>query len=161
MTRVTSASPAPEMTAQQVSEYLLDKTGRALLTGDVDLFQSCMAFPNIMQTFDGQICCETPAHFRVIFGGVMRHFRSSGVTDMIRHCVAARYLDPVTVEATHESRVLSGNTVVQPAYPVFSLLKWIEGDWRITSSVYAITDAPAHSRALVAEPLPETLQSRA
>ncbi|MEM7520842.1 MAG: hypothetical protein AAF307_07370 [Pseudomonadota bacterium] len=148
-------------TAKDVSEHLLARTGRALLTGDAALFESCLTFPNVMQSFDGQVLCETPEHFREIFAQVMRHMRRSGVTEMSRHCVAAAYRDATTVEATHECRMLAGTRVTQPAYPVFSVLKRVQGLWKISYSAYAIIDAPDHSQALGTTLAPAPYAARA
>lgn len=139
---------APQ-TAREISEYLLERTGRALMSGDLALFESCIALPQHLESFDGRVYCETPEHFQTIFFSVVAHLRNSGVTQMIRHCVAAEFRDENTVEATHEARLLAGDQVVQPAYPVFSVLKRIDGVWKITYSMYAITEAPAYSQAVI------------
>ncbi len=141
--------PSDLKTSKDVSEYLLDRTGRALMTGDAALYSSCMALPQHVETFDGRVYCETAAHLERIFFAVVDHMHKTGVTDLVRHCVSSRFIDPDTVEATHESRVLVGNNMIQPAFPVFSILKRIEGVWKVSYCMYAITEAPDHSRALI------------
>ena len=142
-------------TPHAVSEFMLDRTGRALLNSDAQLFETCMALPQHMETFEGSIYCETIAHLHTIFYSVVDHMHRCNVTDLARHCIAAEYRGPDTIEATHETRILSGTRVIQPAYPVFSILQRIEGRWKITYSMYAITDAPVHSQALISVPPPE------
>lgn len=138
--------------AHDVSEYLLEKTGRALMTRDAPLFRSCMSLPQYIETFEGRVLCETPQYLDQIFYSVVDYLRKGGVTELVRHCVAAEFRDPNTVEATHEARLLAGTQVIQPAYPVFSVLKRFEDGWKITYSMYAIADAPGHSEAMIAVP---------
>lgn len=114
-----------------------------------------MVLPQFFETFEGKVYCDTTAHLDAIFYSVVDHMRKQNVTDLVRHCIAAEYRSPDIIEATHEARLLSGARVIQPAYPVFSILNRIGGLWKISYSMYAITDAPAHSRALISVPPPE------
>jgi hypothetical protein len=142
-------------TPRDVSEFLLARTKRAIMSRDAALFASCFALPQHFETFEGRIFCESTSHLNAIFFSVVDHMRKSGMTDMVRHCVAAEFRDPDTIEATHEGRLLSGNRVMQPAYPVFSIIKKFDDRWKITYSMYAITDAPGHSRAMISVPPPD------
>lgn len=144
-------------TARDIAEQMLERTGQAMLTGDAALFESCVGFPSVFQTFDGQVCCETPQHFALIFRSVERYLRQMCVTDMVRNCIEAQFTDPETISMTYECRMLSGHVVTQPAYPVFTILRWQDGGWKITFSSYAITDAPEHSKAIVTEDRPSAL----
>lgn len=124
------------------------------MSRDAGLFETCMDLPQQIETFEGRLQCESSAHLHAIFHSIVDHLRKSNVTDMARHCIAAEYRGPDIIEATHESRLLSGTQVIQPAYPVFSILRRINGLWKITYSMYAITDAPAHSQAIISVPPP-------
>jgi hypothetical protein len=146
--------------AHEVSEYLLERTGRALMTRDADLFETCMTLPQHFETFDGKLFCETSAHLHAVFHSVVDHMQKSGVTDLVRHCIVAEFRDADTVEATHEARVLAGDNMIQPAYPVFSILKRIKGLWMVTYSMYAVSDAPEHSHALISVLPPSAAESR-
>ena len=132
-----------------VSESLLEKTGAAYKSGDAESVVQCFLLPQEMGTFEGRRLMETPEQLRDTFEAVRLYHRRLGVTQMVRHCLVAEYKDADTIEATHESRLLSGQRLVQRPYPAFSVLKRIGGVWKIASSQYAITDAPFLSDALM------------
>ena len=115
------------------------------MTGDFAVFRGCFSLPQTLEAFDGRRLVETPADLRDVFDGVRSHFSNLGVTFLERHCVEASFSNPDTVLATHESRLISGSTLVQRPYPVFSVLRRIDGDWKITHSKYAITGPLEHS----------------
>ena len=135
-------------TAKDVSEYLLRRSGDALFSGDFNAFAACFALPQKMETFDGRKLVETEEDLRSIFDGVRAYYRSLGVTILERRCIAARFATADRVEATHVSRLISGASIVQTPYPVFSIIERGEPGWRVVHSKYAISDAPAHNRAL-------------
>ena len=145
-------APAAFTSARDVSEYLLARTGQAYATGDFDLFASCFALPQWMETFEGRRLVATTDDLRQLFDAVRAHFCRLGVTDLVRHCVVAEFRDPDTIEATHESRLLAGTRLVQPPYPCFSVLKRTEAGWQVAGGQYAIQDALAHSAALTGAP---------
>jgi hypothetical protein len=125
------------------------------MTSDADLFARCMALPQQIETSEGREYCETPEHLRAIFFAVTDHFRKTGVTDIVRHCVAAEFRDPDTIEATHETRLLAGNQIVKPAYPAFSILKRIEGQWKVSNCIYAVDDTTELNRAILTPATPD------
>lgn len=137
------------VTAKDVSEYLLDRTGTALMTGDFGLFATCFHLPQQMETFDSCRDVRTLDDLKLVFDGVTAYFRQKNVTQLARHCVEAAYRDTDTIVSTHMSRVVSGSALVQKPYPVMSLLRR-DGDglWKVSDSMYAIEDEPRHAKAL-------------
>lgn len=136
-------------TARDVSEYLLDRTGRALETGDFDTFKTCFILPQEVDTFEGTQRLETEADIERTFNQVREHYRSLGTTQIERHCVSAVFKGPDCVEATHVTRVVAQDRILQNPFYVFSVLKRTEGGWKIAFSQYAIDDAPNHNAALL------------
>ena len=138
----------PLISARDVSEHLLERTGRAIMAGDFAGFAACFALPQEIDTFVGPRKIETLEELEATFKDVGRHYRSLGVTQLVRHCVDARFRDEDTVESTHETRLLNGDILAQAPFPVFSILKRTDEGWKIASGQYAIADAPAHNAAL-------------
>ena len=136
------------LSAKDISEDLLKRSGDALFNGDFAGFADCFALPQEMETFDGRRLIASESDLRAVFDGVRGYFRSIGVTLLERRCVAARFASDTRVEATHISRLISGATITQTPYPVFSVIERGEHGWRVTHGKYAIADAPAHTRAL-------------
>jgi hypothetical protein len=124
-----------------VSEYLLARTGEAYMVGDFDSFAACFALPQWIETFKGRSLIATPDELQALFNAVRSNFYRLGVTDLVRRCVAAEFRDPDTIEATHETRLLSGARLVQPSYPCFSVIKRTEQGWLVAGGQYAIQDA--------------------
>ena len=138
--------------ARAVSRHLLEVTGRGLMSGDFALFAPCFLLPQDIATYEGSRTVTTHEELRAVFDGVRAHFRTQGVTDMVRECVAAEFQGPDTIQATHQSWLLSGGRLVQPSYPAFSILRRVQGIWKVAFSQYAIADAPGHVAALTGAP---------
>ncbi|GIT89162.1 MULTISPECIES: hypothetical protein [Roseobacter] len=139
----------PFATAREVSEFLLERTGTALLRDNFDVFSSCISLPLKIETFAGQRLITSPEETYQVFRAVRSYHRRTGVTDIVRHCVEAAFKDPHTVTATHETRLLGGDIMTQDPYPGFSVLKFDGKAWRIASMSYAIEDRDDHNAALM------------
>jgi hypothetical protein len=136
-------------TARDISEYLLDRTGRAMMVGHFDNFKPHFALPHHICTYTGQLFLKTEDDLQRTFNAMLAYLRKYNVSDMVRHCVEAEFQDPDTVAATHETRLVSGNIITQSPYAVFSILKFNGTDWQISSSSYAIADREEHNAALM------------
>jgi len=141
--------------ARQISEDLLERSGASLVQGDFETFADCFLLPQDMETFEGRRSIETRDQMREIFEAVRQFHQRSGVTELVRHCVEAEFRTEDIVEATHESRLVAGERLIQRPYPVFSVLKRVDGVWRVASSQYAIVDAPGLNQALIGDALDE------
>lgn len=138
-----------ENDAEELADELLYKTGRGLVEGNYDLFRPCFALPYLIETVCGRQLLETEAAFRATFDSVRRHHKESGVTDIARIIVSADFLDDVTIGSTHATSLLQADgTVFRKPYPTYSVIRRIEGNWQIVSSIYAILDSAKHNRAL-------------
>jgi hypothetical protein len=135
------AAPLTLNDPRAVSEYLLARTGEAYMTGDFDKFASCFALPHTIDTFEERRLIATTDDLRALFNTVRASFCRKNVTDLVRRCVAASFRDPDTIEATHETRLLSGTRLIQPAYPCLSTLIRTDAGWLVASGQYAVTDA--------------------
>lgn len=125
-----------------VSQDLLDRTGRGLMTGEAALYLECFQLPLTIATFEGQSRITTQDDLLTIFSATRAYLVRAGVTDLVRHCLHASFANPDTIKATHESRYLSGNRLVQRPAVAFSMLRRIDGVWLVSDSQYAISDAP-------------------
>ncbi len=135
------------MSAIDVADDLLQRTGMAMLTGDTDGFVCCFSLPQVFQTALGQVHVETRNQLARMFETVHGQFRSLGVTDMARHVLHAEFRDPETIYSTHETRLLHGHTLLQEPFPVFSVLKAFGSRWLIRSSAYGARDDSLAGRA--------------
>jgi len=138
-------------TAKDVSEHLLDRTGTAMMADDFDAFAECFAVPHEIHTFEGHHLLETRADLREVFDRVRAYYLRENVSDMVRHCVSAEFRNEKTVAAVHESRLVSGDRLVQDPYSVLSIICFVEGTWQITRSDYAIDNPKALVQALAKE----------
>lgn len=139
----------PFETAAQVSEYLLEKTGRAILGDDVEEFIKYVTLPIEIQTFEGRRVIRRQEEMRKVFGAVRAHYATIGVTDMVRYCVEAAFTDADTVVAMHETRLITGSVIKRNPFPTLSMLKFDGEDWKIVSCSYAIEDQKEHNAALM------------
>ena len=135
--------------AREITQYLLDKTGRAFLTGDFDAFQSSIALPYKLETFDGQSQVKTVEELHKLFQAVRAHHRNTNVTDMARHVVEAVFKDENTLVATYETRLLNGTRLTQEPYPAFAVVIREDGQWKAKNMSFAIEDSPEHNALLM------------
>lgn len=140
----TALRPNPK----DISQGLLDRTGRALLTGDAVLFLPCFITPHRISTFDDVRLLETEQDLTRLFLELVETLRKQGVTDLVRTCVSADYKASDLIEATHVSHVMNKNTLLQEPYPSFSVLRCVDDFWRCESSEYAVPPGSIHARAL-------------
>ncbi|MEM8655437.1 MAG: hypothetical protein AAGF36_11885 [Pseudomonadota bacterium] len=135
--------------AADISDHLLTQTGDALMSDDFDGFASRFCLPYTLETLEGQRILETRADMKTTFDAVRAHLVKHQVTLMARHCVSASFRSPDEVAATHETRLISRNILVQDPYPAFSLLnRQADGKWKITYTSYVIIDSADLNSAL-------------
>ena len=134
-----------------VSEHLLARTGEALMSGDFDSFALCFSLPYELETLEAKRLIHTRADLRATFDAVHAHLVKQQVTMMARHCVSASFRGENEVAATHETRLLSRDILVQQPYPAFSILRrGDDGEWKITCTSYVIMDSAELNGALQA-----------
>lgn len=132
-----------------VSEYLLARTGDAIMDGDFDAFSQYFILPYEIETVEGSRQIETRNDLRLTFDAVHSHLVKQQVTLMARHCVSASFRNANEVAATHETRLISRDILVQEPYPAFSILRRQDGgDWKIAFTSYVIMDSADLNGAL-------------
>lgn len=136
------------VSAREACEKVLDITGTALLAGDFDSFAAVFTMPTKVETFEGARVIESREELREAFDGVCHHYRSVGATDLVRHIVAAEFIDDDLIRATHECRVLAKTELTQAPFAVHSTYVREDGRWKVCESIYIVDDAPMYIRAL-------------
>jgi len=137
------------LTAKDVSEMLLARTGDAMMDGDFGTFFDCFCLPYELETVDGARSLQTAEDMRATFTAVRAHLTKNRVTLMARHCVSADFRTADEVAATHETRLISKDILVQAPFPAFSVLRrQPSGAWKIASTSYMIADSDELNAAL-------------
>lgn len=126
--------------AKDVSEFLLDVTGKAYFNGDEDAFVSRFILPQEFGTFDGNRIIRTREELATLFHGMRANFQSRGVTDLVRVCISAYFDGPDTVHATHVSYLMSGRKLLSEPFPSNGVLRRVSGRWMISNAQYAPQD---------------------
>lgn len=136
--------------ADRIAEELLEITGTALLSGDLNKFRSCFDFPLRLETVDGIRIVKTAEEFRTVFEDVRKHLKESKVVDFVRTVVSATFVDPDTIHSIHVCNdIHEGGLLERSAYPVRSVLNRHGDRWKISACLYIILDSPTHNAALV------------
>ena len=149
LTEPSSAFPEPTDDPKAVSQYMLDRTGHALMTGDLALYLSCFILPHRVQTFEGAIHITDTATLTRIFNDVRQTYASAGVTALERRCSHARFAGPHRVDAHYESRALRGTQLIYRPFPALTAIHFDVGGWRVGDCQYAIAEAPRLVQALL------------
>lgn len=124
--------------AKDISEMLLEKTRAALLGNDFDAFAACVHLPHFIASSNDKKLIETRDDLHDIFKNVVQDYTSKRITELIRVCDVAEYRSETRIEATHTTHMMSGNQRIGDPFPVFSILEFIDGRWKISSSQYAV-----------------------
>ena len=119
------------------------------MTGDFDAFAACFALPHRITTFEGTLIVPDLAGLHDISLSMRDYFAANHLTDIVRPCIDAAFVDNDTITATHESRYLSGNRLIQRPAVCLSTIRRLDGVWRVVEGQYAIQDADSHVRALM------------
>lgn len=135
-------------TAIEISERLLELTGKALLGNDFDSFALHFHVPHTIETPDRKTVLKTRAALEAVFDTVVQDYADRQVTKLIRFCEVAEFRGPFKVEATHISHMMCGDLRVMDPYPSFTVLEFIDGRWKATSSQYAVDGNTNVGRAL-------------
>lgn len=144
--------PHTEDTAEGIIGKLLLITGEALMADDFETFHAQQHLPQPIETFEGRKFVTTSGQMRNVFTAVRAHHRRIGVTRIIRTVTSAKFVDENNIEAVYESRVYRRDELVQVPYPAYSMVRKIEGRWKVVYCMYAIPDAQKHSEALLNVP---------
>lgn len=135
--------------ASDVAEYLLRRTGVALMGGDFDAFAPCFILPQHIETIEGRRFVTDRETLYQIFSAVRANYRERGVTRVDRYCMQADFKSENRIESLHEARVYRGEELLQPPYQAFSRLERKEGEcWKVAYSLYAITQTEDHINTL-------------
>lgn len=136
--------------AEEIAEELLYQTGRAMKAGDFDAFFEHFEIPQVLETVDGDMLITTVAGMCDVFDRVRQYYEDNDVRDVVRTVVSARFLDEESLGSTYVTRLLkSGGEPFRNPFPAYSVIKYLNGKWKIVSNSAAILDAPSHNRALL------------
>ncbi|MEM7719426.1 MAG: hypothetical protein AAF222_09485 [Pseudomonadota bacterium] len=128
--------------AIEIANDLLEKTGDAMQAGEFQRFRDCFAVPFLLETFEYKRLLRTEAELESVFDAVRQFRELNHITFVIRENVAAQYVRNDTISATHVSRMVQrGDMLFGRPFPTYSLIKNIDGCWRLTFSQYAIEES--------------------
>ncbi|KIN73635.1 hypothetical protein Z949_2827 [Sulfitobacter guttiformis KCTC 32187] len=109
-----------------------------MLANDFDTFAAYFEIPHFISTSDNKASIETIEEFRDLFDRTHEDFRVKRITDLIRICDVSEYRSPTQIGSTHTTHMMCGAQRVHGPFPCFSTLEHINGEWKITSSQYAV-----------------------
>lgn len=139
-------STDPETLA--IANDLLDRSGRAMMTRDFDLFAGCVTLPHKVSNFDESFVISDHAALQRGFDKVCDALLIQAVTDLVRDCIAAEIVDTETLHFAHISHLMAGAQRVRPPYPCFSVVRRIGGRWYLAATDYALDARSGQARAM-------------
>lgn len=121
-------------TAKKIAEDVLEGTGVAISTGDFTAFVLYFELPQLLETVDGSREIVTTRDLKDIFDRFQHYLRIKQISTLERHCISAAFITTDLIHTTHESRLVTGVTLAETPYPVFSKLKRSTKGWKIIFS---------------------------
>jgi hypothetical protein len=105
--------------ASDIAEYLLRRTGVALMSGDFDAFAPCFILPQHLETIEGAVFVTDRETLHQIFRAVRANYRERGVTRVVRHCLEAKFKSKNLVEScTRRASIGARNCYSPPTRPI-------------------------------------------
>ncbi|MCF2905322.1 hypothetical protein L0666_09995 [Octadecabacter sp. CECT 8868] len=135
--------------ALTIAQRALDETGAAIMSGEFAAIEKTFALPALFGTFEGEVIIKTVQELAARFADVRAHHRSLGVTEIVRNIIECDWHDEKTIHTMYQSRLLSGNILVQAPYNTLTNLKIIDGEWKCSSMLITIPDSEKHNEALL------------
>ena len=137
-----------DLTAEDIAEELLYQTGKLLASDDPAGIEACFTLPVYLETQLGNRLIESKKNLWQTHMSVRQYYKDNEISDVVRTVISAEFIDAETVGSTHVSRLMRDGDLFRAPYPVYSIIRQVEGEWKIASSAYAILDAPEHNMAL-------------
>jgi hypothetical protein len=139
----------PTLSAHDIANELLERTGAGLMTGDFGSFVGCFHVPCVIETLEGKRFLNSKCDVRTVYDNVRTYYRAQSVTSLLRECISAEFKACDTIHTTSITRLLRENEALfRRPFPISSVLRKFDDGWKITYSQYAIEDAPKHNKAL-------------
>lgn len=135
--------------AAGIAQASLDATGAALLAGDFAAFAHHFLLPATVATPDGARHLRDTADLRRTFDEVAEYYRSNGVTQLQRTVLTALFDGPDLIRHSHETRMSAGDRLVRPPHQAHSLLRRIDGAWRVSESITGVSGSDSARDALL------------
>ena len=113
-----------DVTADDIAEELLYRTGNTLVAEDLGQVAQCFFVPQYIDTLLGSRLIETYESVVEALESVRQYYRKNGVVDVVRTVVTAEFLDADTIGSTHVSRLIrSEGELFRAPYPAYSILR--------------------------------------
>lgn len=137
---VTPSSVAPTDDAAAIYQGNLDVISDAALRGDFAAARPRLALPFHMRTLQGWFPINTEAELEEGVMSLHRHLKAEGVTDYVRTCRAADFINDTTIEGIHTTRALAGSQLTKPVYYSRQRMALIDGIWRVTQATHTLSN---------------------
>lgn len=133
-----TAATGGEAQARAIYQDFMDRLNLSYFNDDFDLFRDLVHLPAVVGTFDTRMVLKTEDDLRRIMVSVRRFLQEKNVTTYLRVCLAARFVSDDMIEGTHESHALNRMEYVEPRFPVKSVLRRIDGTWKLVEADHAV-----------------------
>lgn len=139
--------------ADEIANDLLYRTGKMLETGEAHWIKECFHLPHTIETSAGKRRLLSEESVIEVFQNLRKFYEQERVTGVIRTVVSAEPLAHDLIGSIHVAKLLrNDDSPYRSPYPVYSLIRKINGRWKIVSTLYAILDSSKHNELLCAEP---------
>lgn len=135
-------------TAREIIEVMLRRTSDAILTNDFAAMNACFALPLLLETKETELILTTEDEHRKLFERLVEGYVVKGVTDIIRVCEVAEFLEPNVIRSLHISHIMAGDQRVDDPMPTVATTELFEDGWRITAAQYAASKNVPVGRAM-------------
>ncbi|ABD55893.1 hypothetical protein [Jannaschia sp. CCS1] len=126
--------------AQDVFQAFLDHTSKLVLTNDAKGYCNHIVLPFVFRTGAGEVVIETEDDLLIDTIEICDWMKSHGITDYHRICRSAQYLPNGDIDGVHITYALNNAVAVMPPYANRSILRCVDGTWKVVLSEHEIAN---------------------
>ncbi|WP_342078563.1 hypothetical protein [Yoonia sp. SS1-5] len=127
--------------AKRIYQELLDKIGQSYFDADFAYFRDVIHVPHTLHSQGQTVHVDTDEDLRAGFNKFRSYLAGIGVTEFIRTCEDAMFLNEQQIIGEHTSHLLRNGVWSREPYNVRSMLRRTDGRWQVCSSENALPDS--------------------
>ncbi|SDY96196.1 hypothetical protein [Citreimonas salinaria] len=135
--------------AHRIAQDFLNRQGQASIRGDVAAAMASLDIPFTLESMEGRTVATSEAEVKAICVAFIEGLQENRLTEMVRRCLDASFMDDHTVCATYETRYVGDhNQLAGDPYLGFIVLREKDDGWKASNIQLAVNKKSTANVAL-------------